>query len=394
MDKLFDLLDNMSIIKAFKKCSEGLFFISYILIIFFYGMQFTEFPQTITIHLQPIFDLLPAVLIFFKVAFTEYREWKRWPFYILFLALGLIVDNNSTVDLLYTVILLLIGANHISFEKILKVQCVVMTGILLSALACALTGVIDNLAFLQDERGYRYGMGMIYPVDCAAYYLYLLMAFSYAFRKKLKWWCGFFGIGLAIILWFCTKARNNCFCMILFSVIFMFFKLRDSGYFSFKISELFKNIYRKTCQYSVLFFAIVMIAGSIFCEKITFISKIMPGTFWSRFILGLKGYTRYDIKLFGNSVFYKFSGDYFFLDSSYHQLLIVYGFIALVTVIFTYIIFCDKFKNNKYLLAIVFIIALQSCMEYHMLDVSFNSIILALTAVTTENTITVKANDR
>ncbi len=389
MDKLFDLLDNMSIIKAFKKCSEGLFLIAFVIVIFFYAMEVSQFSENFTIHMQPIFDLLPAILIFFKIVFTEYREWKKWPFYILAFAFGLTVAHASCDDFLYSTILLLIGANHVSFEKILKVYCIVIGGILISALVCSLTGVISNTRYLQDERGYRYSLGMKYPTDCSAYYLFWFISFIYAFRTRLKWWSGFFGIALSIILWFATKARNNCACLFLFAFIFILFKLKDSGYLKVKLPVWIKTAYQKICQYSVFVLAVVMIAGSIFVEKLSFVSSFVPGTFWARFTLGMKGMVRYDIKLFGQPTEYNFVTDYFFLDSSYHQLLIVFGIIALFVVIFAYLYLGDKFRNDKYMLLLLLVIALQSTMEFHLVDPSYNSIILALTAAT-GTTITVK----
>jgi hypothetical protein len=384
LEIFFEAMDNNSLIKILKKCSEGMFFTAYIFIIAFYRLAITTFPSSITILTQPLFDLLPGILILFKVVFTEYREWKRWPAYILAVTLGLLVDHYSAEDYLYTTIIILIGANHISFKKILKTYCIVEGAIVLSALVCSLTGVIRNITYWTGDRGFRRSYGIFYPLDCAACYLYLYMTFLYVFRKSLKWWCGFSGFIISGLLWYGTKSRTNCFCLVLVSVLFMIFKLRDTYFPNLRIPDLLRTIYRKLCKYSIPFWAFLVIAASYYYEKLTVISGYVPDTFMARFYFGCLGLKNYGVKLFGQYVALTTNAaDYFFLDSAFQQLLIMDGLIAFIVVIVAYVYFAEKFKTDKYLLMLLAVIALQNSMEFHLIDLSYNSFIIALTAVTT-----------
>ena len=109
-----------------------------------------------------------------------------------------------------------------------------------------------------------------------------------------------------------------------------------------------------------------------------------------RLTFGSMALQRYSVNLFGTKIkehgygnnmklFHQGINSYFFIDSSYMRLLIIFGLVALV--VFIGISMFISIKNTLYgyyaLPAILLIVAFSSVVEQHFMELTYNPFLLA-----------------
>ena len=108
-----------------------------------------------------------------------------------------------------------------------------------------------------------------------------------------------------------------------------------------------------------------------------------------RLALGKKGLDDYGIPLLGQDVpMVGFGGsttleeEYFFIDSSYLNILLRYGILFLIMVLIIYGTICYKHKKDTVLMLAVVLLAISCFIDHHMMEAAYNPLTYALFAKT------------
>lgn len=183
-----------------RKWGENVYLFAFVLYIVHEFLQYTMFPidwnapfgsLTFLNHaFSWFFDtpqyFLMGLIVFRMLCFKAY-EWK---YFLASACIGICAyyawTNNGIIDILFWA-LMIIGAKEVSLERIVKVQLIVLAGLLLATNLAALSGMIENVYYVRSDVGRRYALGMTYPTNYAAYIFYTVLYYWYYKGDKLTY---------------------------------------------------------------------------------------------------------------------------------------------------------------------------------------------------------------
>lgn len=372
---------------------EKLFFFAYTVSLFCSFIINTTFMQYIPVRYLNWVNYLMILILILKVIIFDHLKPSQLIFSGILLVLAAYSWRKTTLTLLMVMIAYILAARDISFHKIVEryfdVNFVMIVGISLYSLL----GIVRNLGFERD--GFiRHSMGIDYPTDFAAYILYLVVAYLFLNYSKLNYW---HYIGL-IILAFClnliTNARLDVY-MLLISLVIIFIAKR---------AERPQNLMARTTVSTFWSLSIILPYGYFLLTEFfdpqnrIFIrlNKLLSG----RLLYGHFALEKYGLTLFGQHVVERGWGGvaglerfknaqfkYFFIDSTFIRLFVIYGAILGIFIISTLVIISvrETLKHNYVFPAVILIITISSLIDQHLLEITFNPFLLALLADTSEN---------
>ena len=274
---------------------------------------------------------------------------------------------------------LIVGAKDIDFDKILKVYLTIGITIMLAAFVASQMGVIENLqyqVFREEEWIIRNSFGSIYPTDFSAHVFYLAIAGICLSENKITWGKIVNFVVLAIFVLDKCGARTSAICLFIIAVMLVAVKyLKDK----IKMDWIYRIMNLSTVVFAGLF---IVLTHTYDLSKEWAVK--LDGVLSSRLSISHKAIELYDYKLFGQNIVEKGLGrevalcpDYFFLDSSYIRIALLYGVVLLFVALFVFWLAGQHALVNKrvVILAVIAVISLHSFMEHHILEIAYNPIL-------------------
>lgn len=351
-------------------------------------LQNTTFEDYIGGHFYNIISYLAFGVLILKIVFYDHYHLIANLFIISGFLFSIIVWRNSGANLILVMIAFILAAKNVSFDDIVKTYFNVNFWLLVVVIACSLLGVINNLSFVAQGRGTRYALGVIYPTDFAARILYLMLADAYLNFRNLNTTRYLVYVLIALACKQVTDARLNFYCMLLLIIVSAIAQVAEQNY------QLQQHDWTNSIVYTYWTFTPILSAiaifGTYFYDPTNNIYSKIDGMLSGRLTFGSMALQRYSVNLFGTKIkehgygnnmklFHQGINSYFFIDSSYMRLLIIFGLVALV--IFIGISMFISIKNTLYgyyaLPAILLIVAFSSVVEQHFMELTYNPFLLA-----------------
>lgn len=284
--------------------------------------------------------------------------------------------------------LIIVGCKDISFEKILKVYLIITGAIVFLAFCAALLGVIENLRY-ETGRGIRIAFGSVYVTDFAAHIFYMILVYCYLEGERLK---AYHYIGIAVIagvVYYFCKTRLDSICILLIAIIFgLNHWLMRPGIKRKRLQRIWKKSWKWGGIFVIPVLAFFSIIATAFYSENSRFLNIINHVISGRLSLGKTGLEKYGISLFGQTVDMigaggttEFPSDYFFIDCSYVHVLLRYGAIFTVILLAIYMFCSYKNKHDIYFLFAIFMVAVNSVIAHHILDLAYNPFACVLLAV-------------
>lgn len=274
---------------------------------------------------------------------------------------------------------LIVSAKDVEFDKILKVYLTIGITIMLAAFVASQVGWIENLQYTAlrgEEWIVRNSFGSVYPTDFAAHVFYLAVAGICLSENKITWGKIINLIVLAAFVLDKCGARTSAICLLLMAVLLVAVKyLKDK----IKTDLIYYIVNSVTIVLASVFLSLVH-AFDITKEWMVKLDAMLS----SRLMISKEAINLYDYKLFGQNIVEIGLGraegdrvDYFFLDSSYIRIALLYGIVLLIVVIALFWLAGKHAIINKRLIVVVAIaaIAVHSFMEHHILEIAYNPIL-------------------
>lgn len=351
-------------------------------------LQNTTFEDYIGGHFYNIISYLAFGVLILKIVFYDHYHLIANLFIISGFLFSIIVWRNSGANLILVMIAFILAAKNVSFDDIVKTYFNVNFWLLVVVIACSLLGVINNLSFVAQGRGTRYALGVIYPTDFAARILYLMLANAYLNFRNLNTTRYLVYILIALACKQVTDARLNFYCMLLLIIVSAIAQVAEQNY------QLQQHDWTNSIVYTYWTFTPILSAiaifGTYFYDPTNNIYSKIDGMLSGRLTFGSMALQRYSVNLFGTKIkehgygnnmklFHQGINSYFFIDSSYMRLLIIFGLVALV--VFIGISMFISIKNTLYgyyaLPTILLIVAFSSVVEQHFMELTYNPFLLA-----------------
>lgn len=352
-------------------------------------LRYTTFAPTISANWMIRLSYLAVVLLLIKIYLFDKHTIKVLICNTVIIALALISWRHAhAVDIL-AYVLFILAARGIDFRVLINwffKLGVVMLGL---TMLYSQFGIIKDLVYVRNDN-LRHAMGIVYPTDLAAHIFYLILAYCYLYFKKLGWRSYLGIICVATITYLITQARLDVLLSLVAIPIIAIAKHANLGKKHYMNIASFYWIVAPIIAY-------VTIIAVIFYNPANRIFRFANKAFSKRLELSHLAMSHYDITLFGKHVlehgfgssegikhFYQsgMSGNYFFIDSSFIRLAIIYGLVMGVFVIIVMLLIgMRSVSNGGFCLAAIMLLIGLSCMvEQHLLDISYNPFLIALLA--------------
>lgn len=289
------------------------------------------------------------------------------------------VNNNR---LLFKAILVM-GFEGIDYRKILRLFIATVGSVLIATVIAGLTGSIQNLVYVRE--GLRSCWGTAYPTDFSTLVLFLTMTVWIAWPDLPDWAMLILGLVPLALAFFITASRNSLMCGVLFELV-VCYRMLERGALG-RLDR--RGRLRRTVD--VLLTVAAPLCAAAFLTLVWLYAKhpqamerVDNMMSW-RLSLSARSIREYGVKPFGTpikmnagvgkTVFPK--GELFYLDSSYIQMLLIYGWVTMLAMLTGWVWTVRKALRggNRRMALVMAVIAFHSIMEHHFLD-PFHNILL------------------
>ena len=319
-----------------------------------------------------------GLVVLFRYMVMRTSVIKKILFILLVIGSFIIARRYSGVDALLETGFLIAGANDIDYRKILKVYLIVEIPTTICTMIAGYTGVITDLVYHRGEQ-VRMSFGFVYPTDFAAGIIFMVTAWGVLRQVRCTWIeIGLMIISVVLFEKYCD-VRNSEIVMMILIICVVYLKIRNK-LAAKKGKEYTPSLLLKIlCLVAPYGLAGFMILVSRFYRPdIEWMAKLNT-LFSTRLSLGKEVFDRYDIQIWGQDIPMRGNGgstevvaDYFFIDSSYVNILMRLGLVAFILVMLIISIIMIKSLNHPYMLMAMAIVCIHSVMEHHMFEVYYD----------------------
>lgn len=319
-----------------------------------------------------------GLVVLFRYMVMRTSDIKKILFILLVIGSFIIARRYSGVDALLETGFLIAGANDIDYRKILKVYLIVEIPTTICTMIAGYTGVITDLVYHRGEQ-VRMSFGFVYPTDFAAGIIFMVTAWGVLRQVRCTWIeIGLMIISVVLFEKYCD-VRNSEIVMMILIICVVYLKIRNK-LAAKKGKEYMPSLLLKIlCLVAPYGLAGFMILVSRFYRPdIEWMAKLNT-LFSTRLSLGKEVFDRYDIQIWGQDIPMRGNGgstevvaDYFFIDSSYVNILMRLGLVAFILVMLIISIIMIKSLNHPYMLMAMAIVCIHSVMEHHMFEVYYD----------------------
>lgn len=356
-------------------------------------LQTTTYVEFINENIAQKVSLLAVVLVIVKIFIFDDNYLPQTIINILALLILIVIWRTSHDVKFFSMGVFILGARKVNFRKLIYLYLIIGVLFLFFAICSSLTGLIKNLIYYRGAKTdvVRQSLGIIYPTDFAAHVLYLFLAYFYLRFSKLNIFDYLSLILSAIILMIVSDARLNVYALILMIPIFFFGKRAKEG----KLISSFIAYFYWTVP---IITAYIIGFLTIFYDRSNHIMLKLNSLLSDRLKYGSEAFQKYGISILGqrvqehgwgglkgqNMADRSMLNHYFFIDSSFMRLLIIYGVVATVIVLLIMtIISWHSMQSGTFALAsVMIIVSVSALVEQHLLDLSYNPFLIAFLANT------------
>lgn len=321
-------------------------------------------------------EYIPLVIVVILISLDKYSYKKILVLFII-VCLFILSMLISQYRILIEYLIFIVGAKNVSLHRITKVYLLTGCVLLIITIISAKMGIIENLIYIRNGKR-REAFGVGYPTDFAAHIFYLIGAYLYLRGKNTNIFEYIVLVLITMIIYRLCDTRLDCICMII-AIIFSCLYKRNKIKFN---KRIVKNFLIMSC----VILSSISIYTSINYKANNKIYIKVNEIISNRLYIGKMMYDEYGVTIFGQKIDdHGFGGSevfkydkYNFIDCSYMRILLKYGIIAFIIVIFFSTLLLYKFyKNHDYLLVLLFVcVIINSVIAQHFIDFSYNYIIL------------------
>lgn len=326
------------------------------------------------LFLKPYGIIVVIVLLLYLT--KEKPDWKQMGMLVFYDMILIYCSQKTDCDSLLTYLLLLPGAVKVDFEKLIKADVWVSTILTVVTIVCSLTGVLDNLTWGLSNGQVRMAFGFIYSTDFAAHIFFLMLGWWYLRQEKANWKDSIFWLVIGAVVFKFSIARNSSALIAMTALVMAYCgKIKKTDVLE-----------KKMLPAAPLICAVAVSGLSVFYNPDIVWTKQLDSWFSNRLMLVKKAINFYGFQLWGapipmtgNGSKTSSSATYFYIDSGYMQIGLLYGVVLLAIVLCLLTLICQKAaeQNQRILLWIVALACVHGMIEQHLFELEYFPFFLA-----------------
>ncbi|MGN0287131.1 MAG: hypothetical protein ACI4B6_05625 [Atopobiaceae bacterium] len=303
----------------------------------------------------------------------------EWMLQLASMALLLPPVFTSSVRTPLYLALLAFSARGIKLDKILKRYVIISAVCCLVTVVAAQLGLIVNVMVDRGD-GVYFSWGFYYLTEFSAHLISLCLAAIYLLRDHLRAWHSIVVLTLGLVTYELTNSKLSLVMFVLAALAVIILSLESTD-------KLFK-----AAPVSFVFVGLALLAliCTVAYSPDNPLMTALDNVFTKRLSFSSKGLWDYGITAFGQHVTMqgwggsqKVWGDHiFYLDCSYINILLRCGSIPLLVALWlmTRSVQRAQYRSDNALVACLALIAVNSLINEHLLDITYNPFICALCA--------------
>lgn len=324
--------------------------------------------------------LIPIILLQYLCS-DEY-DWKDYVLAVVLGGLAYYVFTRNESSALLSYVLLAVGARKIPFQRLMQLYFIVAAGSFLWTVTGSQMGWVENLVYEEGSNAF----GFIYSTDCGAHILFLALAYLCIRGERIHYIeaAGFAGLG--VFAWVGCRARFSTLLLLLLAVTVCILRFLRKKMGTEEWNRIFSGIPSAILAAVPLLCSIGTHLLSMIYSKNSKILSFLNSVVSGRISLVKRGIDVYGFRLFGSNIPMVGGGGagqqskyYYYIDSSYMQISLLYGLIALGIILLLFTIACMSARQaeNWMLLIILTFVALHAIFEHHAFELAYSPFLFA-----------------
>lgn len=326
------------------------------------------------LFLQPQWILAVVTVLLYLTA--EKISWKETAGVVLFCGFLLFCAQKTGAENVVSYLLLLPGVRYVSFEKLIKVYVGLIIFMTALTIISSRLGIIGNYTWYRWDGRTRQAFGFIYPTDFAAHIFFMILGYWYIRGRKISY------IEMLLVLaasrltmeYSIARCSSALIAVIAFAMLY-------NRLFSRRL-----KLERIILENMPLLMAMVTTAICLMYDAanpyIAWLNEVLS----ARLALVQRGARMYgfhlwgrDIPMIGNGGKSQTPTRYYFIDSAYMQLALLYGIILLAVVLVLLTIVSKKagVQEQWVLLWIIALACVHGIIEQHLMELEYFPFFLA-----------------
>ncbi|WP_286502460.1 hypothetical protein [Faecalibaculum rodentium] len=305
------------------------------------------------------------------------RQYRLWPFVIYAAVTGLVFFFSRSTE--FMILMLAIGSMAVLPRKTLfRVVLIIQTAALTIIPLFAALGLFPNV--IMDTQRTRYSLGFTWVTSAPVLFVFASMLFLHLERKRLSGWTFIFLLQLATALFILTDTKMAFFTTILVFVIALIW-WQKPHWLNWLENRWVKLV---ILWLPVVLTIVAMLLAGLYQDSgfMAKLNDILSGRLanvaeaWQKYGLSLFGQ---NIVWTGQGITYKPSMHYLYVDCSYLNILLNYGLVFLLLVLYwCRQVVLDLYRRHDMLyLAFFVVILLFSFLEVRLANPLYDPFIIA-----------------
>jgi hypothetical protein len=371
---------------------KQLYFLGFIIYFLPSFLSNTMFSATISGHQLRLLSYIALPFLLLKIFLIDKWETKQLVLIVFSFVISLVIWRKTQNANFVFACPLIVGAKGIDFKQIISWFLYLSVVCLLLTISFSLVGIIPNLIYYSPSRPTRYALGMAYATYAATIYLYIVLAYCYLRFGSLKVYDYVAIIFIDWVIMLLTNTRLDFYAVFILIIAMEFAQQASRGK---RVSQICSSFFWMATP----ILSVLTICASYFYDSSNHILYKLNTLFSGRLMYGHMAFQRYNVNFLGRKIVeHSYSGfkghsfqnspwehlgiSYFFVDSSYVRMLLLWGCIAFIIVVVSMtIIAIRSTANRSYALAAIMMIVAINCMfEPYIIYFVYNPFLLALFA--------------
>lgn len=328
-----------------------------------------------------------CLLLGIHLTITLPKYGKKLPLVLALIAITLFVGLNiDRIHMMFVTAALVFGAKGLDFNNIVKWY------FWIGLFFCIVTFIGSQIGLIKDYDAYidvlssrlsfalsgkRSSFGYVWSTNFSTHCFFILLAYWYIRKAELSLKEMLLFVFLAITILFYTDAKLGAGCILLLPIMTLFYRLTRNT----------KPKIYAILVFSIPIFAVLAIVSTILYQYSNFIWFFIDSVILSgRLHLGNEAMSVYGIPFWGQKI-RMYGGEtegvyYNYIDSSFIQLIVIYGIVYTILIITAYTIIAYKaYKRRDYrLILAVLMTGISGLIAQHFLQIYMNPFLIALAA--------------